>query len=170
MIARRFGIAKPAKADVSLGRLSNFLGFRLRRVQNKLSRDFHLKTAAWGLRAGMFSALEVIAANPGISQTILSREVGLDKSVMVALIDELEARGWVLRTRSEKDRRRYQLTATGEGRTVLDTLFADMDATEQAGLASLTQEERDVISRALDKVYRAYVSPPSRQPISDKAD
>ena len=91
---------------MSLGRLSSFLGFRLRRVQNQLSRDFSARTRAWGLRQGMFSALEVIAANPDISQTNLSREVGLDKSVMVAMVDDLEARGWVKRTRSTNDRRR----------------------------------------------------------------
>lgn len=107
----------------------------------------------------MFSALEVIAANPDISQTNLSREVGLDKSVMVAMVDDLEARGWVKRTRSTNDRRRYKLAITPEGRDTLDALFAELETTEELGLAALTEEERTVVNDALDKVYRAYVRP-----------
>lgn len=144
---------------MSLGRLSSFLGFRLRRVQNQLSRDFSARTREWGLRQGMFSALEVIAANPDISQTNLSREVGLDKSVMVAMVDDLEARGWVKRTRSTNDRRRYKLAITPEGKDTLDALFAELETTEELGLAALTDDERTVVNEALDKVYRVYVRP-----------
>jgi len=143
--------------QISLGRLSRFLGFRLRRVQNQLSRDFAAQTRDWSLRAGMFSSLEIIAANPGISQAELSGEVGLDKSAVVPLVDDLEARGWVERNKSPRDRRRNELSITDRGRAELDKLFHELEVTERAGLAMLTDEERAVINRALDKVYHAYV-------------
>jgi DNA-binding MarR family transcriptional regulator len=145
--------------EPSLGRLSSFLGFRLRRVQNQFSRDFQAKTKSWELRAGMFSSLELIAANPGISQAVLSAEVGLDKSALVPLIDALEGRGWVERTRSTTDRRRNHLSITDAGRGELDRLFDVLAVTEAAGQAALTEEEREIVSRALDKVYHAYVRP-----------
>jgi len=144
-------------AGVSLGRLGDFLGFRLRRVQNQLSRDFSLKTRSLNLRAGMFSALEIIASNPGISQIALSSEVGLDKSAVVPLVDDLEARGWIARIKSARDRRRNELSITDAGRKTLDGLFAELALTEEAGLAALTNEERATISRALDKIYHLYV-------------
>jgi DNA-binding MarR family transcriptional regulator len=142
---------------ISLGRLSDFLGFRLRRVQNQLSRDFTTKTREWGLRQGMFSSLEIIANNPGMSQVDLSAEVGLDKSAIVPLVDDLEARGWVERTKSARDRRRNELSITPTGKAELDRLFQELEVTEQAGLAALTDDERATINRALDKVYHAYV-------------
>ena len=148
--------------SVSLGRLGSFLGFRLRRVQNQLSRDFSAKTRDWGMRAGMFSALEIIASNPGVSQATLSEEVGLDKSAIVPLVDDLERRGWVTRTRSTTDRRRNHLDITDAGRDELDKLFAYLSETEEAGLAMLDDEERAIVSRALDKVYHAYVRSGSR--------
>jgi DNA-binding MarR family transcriptional regulator len=142
---------------ISLGRLGSFLGFRLRRVQNQLSRDFSVKTRAWDLRAGMFSALEIIASNPGISQIELSAEVGLDKSAIVPLIDDLEKRAWVARTKSARDRRRNELSITATGKAELDKLFKELEVTEKAGLAMLSDDERRLINRALDKVYHAYV-------------
>jgi len=105
----------------------------------------------------MFSALEIIASNPGVSQATLSEEVGLDKSAIVPLVDDLERRGWVTRTRSTTDRRRNHLDITDAGRDELDKLFAHLSETEEAGLAMLDDEERAIVSRALDKVYHAYV-------------
>lgn len=149
-----------SEADkVVLGRLGQFLGFRLRRVQNQLSRDFGAKTKEWELRAGMFSALEIIAANDGLSQAMLSDEVGLDKSALVPLVDDLEKRGWVTRTRSTTDRRRNHLAITEAGRAELDHLVEQMSQSEAKALATLSDEERATISRALDKIYYAYVRP-----------
>lgn len=144
---------------MSLGRLDTALGFRLRRVQNQLSRDFHLRAKRWDLRAGMLGALEIIATNPGISQTELSREVGQDKSATVTLIDEMERRGWTVRERSTTDRRRYHLSITDTGAAVLQELVDDLHHVERIGLAVLTPEELANMARALDKLYRAYVRP-----------
>ncbi|MDF7776351.1 MarR family transcriptional regulator [Sphingomonas sp. AOB5] len=142
---------------VGLGRLGTALGFRFRRVQNKLARDFATNTAAWKLRSGMFSSLEIIATNPGISQAMLSTEVGLDKSAVVPLVDDLERRGWVIRTRSLEDRRRNHLSITEAGKTELDSLARLMVETESKALAVLTDAEREMISDALDKVYNAHI-------------
>ncbi|CAN5339197.1 MarR family winged helix-turn-helix transcriptional regulator [soil metagenome] len=149
--------------QLSLGRLGNFLGFRLRRLQNQFSRDFQAETKGWNLRAGMFSSLELISANPGISQAMLSAEVGLDKSALVPMIDALEERGWVERTRSTTDRRRNHLSITKAGEIELDRMFHALSITEAAGLATLTEREREMVKDALDKVYHAYVRP-ARKP------
>ena len=150
---------KDESEEPSLGRLGSYLGFRLRRLQNQFSRDFHAKTKKWELRAGMFSALELISANPGISQAMVSAEVGLDKSALVPIIDALEERGWVERTRSTSDRRRNHLSTTAAGEKELDALFAELAVTEATGLAALSAEERAFVSNALDKIYHAYVRP-----------
>ena len=142
---------------VSLGRLGDFVGFRLRRVQNQLSRKFATATAGLGLRQGLFSSLAIVSANPGISQSELSREVGLDKSVTVTMVDELEKYGWAERRRSSEDRRRHALYVTPAGEAKLDSLFALMDETEAAVLHQLTSGELAMLSELLDRMYDAIV-------------
>lgn len=155
--------SEPRKTNraVSLGRLGVVLGFRLRRVQNQLSRDFQVRTKAWDLRSGMFSSLEIIATNPGISQTALAREIGMDKSVVVSLIDELGRRGWTVRERSPTDRRFYQLSITPEGAAVLEDLIVATAEAEMPGRAALSAAEFEMLSKSLDKIYAAYVLPRS---------
>lgn len=141
--------------EVSLGRLGDFVGFRLRRVQNQLSRNFAAMTAQQGLRSGLFSSLAIISANPGISQVDLSREVAMDKSVAVSIVDELEASGWALRKRSESDRRRHALFITPAGQAHLDELFALVERAENAVLHQLTPGEMHLLSELLDRMYAA---------------
>lgn len=147
----------PDTGRVSLGRLGDFVGFRLRRVQNQLSRDFAAATSAKGLRSGLFSSLGIIEANPGISQSELSREVGLDKSVTVTIVDELEKFGWAVRERSKEDRRRHELFITEEGKAHLDELFTIVGKTEDAVLHQLSPAELHLLSELLDRMYDACV-------------
>lgn len=143
------------EGDIRLGRLGDFVGFRLRRIQNQLSRQFAQVTDRYQLRQGLFSALAIISANPGLSQVTLAREVGLDKSMAVAVVDELEARGWAERRRSTVDRRRHALFTTPAGETWLAEMFAALEDVEHDVLDALGDEDRRVLSAILDRVYNA---------------
>lgn len=151
--------AKTRKGKVdpglSLGRLGNFVGFRLRRIQNYLSRDFSSATGAHDLKHGQFTGLAVIAANPGLSQIALAREIGLDKSLTVLMVDEMERRGWAERRRSTVDRRRHDLFVTAAGEAVLDDLFAQLTVVEKRALDVLSDEEHAVLNDLLDRIYKA---------------
>jgi len=148
-----------ADSGIKLGRLDEFIGFRLRRIQNQLSRDFAAATADRNMRSGLFSSLSIVAANPGISQNELSKAVGLDKSITVQIVDELEKRELAVRERSPTDRRRHALFVTEAGQTYLDELFAILAETEDAVLHQLTRAELALLRELLDRMYLAYDEP-----------
>ncbi len=141
--------------ELKLGRLGDFVGFRLRRIQNQLSREFAQVTARHQLRMGQFSALAIISANPGLSQITLAREVGLDKSMAVATIDELEGRGWAERRRSANDRRRYALYTTQAGEAWLSEMFQALELVEHDVLETLGEADRTTLNAILDRVYES---------------
>jgi DNA-binding MarR family transcriptional regulator len=138
---------------LELGRLGNFIGFRLRRIQNQLSSAFSTQSVEIGLRPGEFSALAIISANPGLSQAKLAREVGLDKSAAVAVVDDLERLGMAERRRSPDDRRRHALYTTDVGEAALVKLFARLADVEQDVLNVLGPHDLQVLSGLLDRVY-----------------
>ncbi|HEY5713353.1 MAG TPA: MarR family transcriptional regulator [Allosphingosinicella sp.] len=137
----------------SIGRLGDFLGFRLKRLQNRLSRDFSRASESYNLRSGLFSSLEIIKANPGISQADLSAIVGLDKSVTVMIVDMLEERGLAKRRKSTTDRRRYSLFVTDKGEEELRQLFAIMARTEDRVLHGVSAQELHWLMDILDRLY-----------------
>lgn len=143
-------------SGLKLGRLGGYVGFRMRRVQNQLSALFAAATTHYNIRSGLFSSLALIEANPGISQQELSSTVGLDKSITVQIVDELEKRGWAKRERSTVDRRRHSLTILPGGTKTLDELFAIMVDVEAQVLAQLSPEERPMFDAALDRMYGVF--------------
>lgn len=143
------------QTDIELGRLGDFVGFRLRRIQNQLSRNFATVTAEHELRHGLFSALAIVAANPGLSQIAIAREIGLDKSLAVTIIDDLERRNWARRERSPTDRRRHALYITDKGEAALDDMFGKLEDVEHDALEALSTSERRVLADLLDRIYTA---------------
>ncbi|KQN18086.1 MULTISPECIES: MarR family winged helix-turn-helix transcriptional regulator [unclassified Sphingomonas] len=137
--------------------MDDYLGFRLRRIQNRLSKDFAVAVAEHGLKQGLFSSLALISANPGTSQAFVSREVGLDKSATVAIVDELERRGWAERQASVTDRRRHALFITPAGDAFLDQMFVILDRTEQKAVEQLSAAEFALLQELLDRIYVACV-------------
>jgi DNA-binding MarR family transcriptional regulator len=144
----------PGNEPVEMGRLSGFIGFRLRRIQGHLSRSFSEETQEFGLRSGALSALAIIEANPGISQALVAREIGMDASAAVALLEELGKNGWTKRVRVANDRRRYAIHLTDKGKTMLDRVFEILGKTEDAALRSLSSNELLMLNRALDVIYQ----------------
>jgi DNA-binding MarR family transcriptional regulator len=146
---------EPAHSEIDLGVLNDVVGFRLRRIQNDLSRTFAERVGRKELRPGGFSALALIAANPGLSQTTLSREIGFDKATVVAIIDSLEHLGWAERRRSLTDRRRHSLAITPKGEKALARLREIAMANEERLHTLLSEEEQAELFRLLDKIYVA---------------
>jgi DNA-binding MarR family transcriptional regulator len=153
-------VPEDAPAEIDLGVLNEVIGFRIRRIQNHLSRGFAERVADREVRPGLFSALALIAANPGLSQITLSREIGFDKATVVALLDGLERQGWAERRRSSADRRRHSLYITPKGKTALARL-RDVALANEAGIHEvLTDAEQAQLFALLDKIYVACFADP----------
>jgi DNA-binding MarR family transcriptional regulator len=113
----------PHLLDVmDLGLLSESIGPAIRLLRNVLSSRILQAFEPYGMRSGTFSTMALIAANPGCSQSEIARQIGTDKSIVVAIVDDLERKGYAERHRSTEDRRRNALTLTAKGEETMQTL------------------------------------------------
>ena len=155
---RRGATSEEPPVDVDLGILNDVIGFRIRRIQNHLSRSFGERVNRKEVKPGLFSAMALFAANPGLSQTTLSREIGFDKATVVAMLDSLETLGWAERRRATDDRRRHSLYITPKGEASLSELRGLAIANEAAIHEVLTDQEQAQLFSLLDKIYSACFS------------
>lgn len=112
---------------VDLGPLTESVGYLLRRAQITIFQRFFDLFAEADIRPVQYSILTVIECNPGLSQTQLADALGIKKTNLVGLIDELEARGLVRRKSAEVDRRARALHLTNKGTAFIARLHR-MDA------------------------------------------
>lgn len=129
-------------------KLRQFVGYRMKRAYLLVQEDMAKILAPLGLRTGTFSALGVVVANPGISQTDLSNELHIKRSGVVVVVDELETAGALERAAVKGDRRRNALIVTRAGQRLWEKaelairdheadIFADLSAAEVATLSDL---------------------------------
>jgi DNA-binding MarR family transcriptional regulator len=104
-----------AFGGVHLGTLADAIGFNLRLAQNASFQAFCAMTGEAGLRPGRYAVLQLIHDNPGISQTVLSRCIGSDKSTLTPILADLERRRLIIRDLDPNDRRGRRLALTAAG-------------------------------------------------------
>jgi DNA-binding MarR family transcriptional regulator len=131
------------------GMLPGLLGYRLRRAQQAVFRDFAESVS--DLSPGRTGMLLLIDANPGVNQSRLAQAVGLDRSTMVGVVDTLEERGLIERRRGE-DRRTNGLWLTRAGRTLLARLKRRIEFHERRVAARLNAGERAQLLVLLEKL------------------
>ena len=126
------GGARRTAEPVRFGPLPGYLGYQIRQAQAAIFRDLAASTAALNVTPGEYGLLSLVEANPGISQTDLSRANGRDKSSLTPVLNNLVRRKLVHRRRTARDRRTYRLTLTPAGEAMLSELAECAKAHEAA--------------------------------------
>ena len=96
--------------------------------------------------------LRIIGLSPGLSQQALGHQLGILPSRLVALLDELQERGYVERRADPKDRRTYALHLTEAGRRLLEQIAKIAREHDDDICAALTPEERRHIKSLLERM------------------
>jgi len=137
------------KQKLRQGALPQLLGYRLRLAQQAVFRDF--ADSVHGLSPGRVGLLMYVQANPGLTQSRLAEAVGRDRSTLVGVLDELEARALVERRRGT-DRRTNGLWLTRAGRALLARAVREIAAHERRIAARLSAAERRQLLELLGKI------------------
>jgi DNA-binding MarR family transcriptional regulator len=112
-----------------------------------------------GIEPRHFGVLCTLHSSGPLSQGALGERLGIDRTTMVQLVDELERRGLVERKRNPDDRRSYRLTLTSEGEETWGRAKELAEGSEDQVLAVLDDEERDALRELLARVVIAHDRP-----------
>jgi MarR family transcriptional regulator, lower aerobic nicotinate degradation pathway regulator len=105
-----------------------------------------------GVRGYHFRLLAALEQYGPSSQAELGRAAGVDRSDVVATLDDLAHWGLASRTPDSADRRRNIVTITDAGAARLDELDAILADVQDAVLEPLTVRERSTLLRLLRRL------------------
>jgi DNA-binding MarR family transcriptional regulator len=134
------------------------LGPLLGRAHEAHRSDVEAELGALGLSPKGFGALTVLEGEGPLPQGELARRQGVDRTTMVAVVDELERLGAVRRERDERDRRAYAVGLTATGRRLLGRARPVLAAVEADFLAPLPAGDRERLKDALRLLVEAHAS------------
>lgn len=118
------------------------------------SARFAARLKGLGLTPAHMGVLRVVGQNPGLNQQEVAQRLGAAPSRVVKLVDELEERGLVTRTRSDQDRRNYLLHTNADAADTLAAARAAAAEHDAEITAALSPEEveqlRDLLAKLSD--------------------
>jgi len=132
--------------------LRGLVGYDLKRAFLIIQADLTRTLEPYGLRMLTFTALTLIADNPGLNQSQLAGAMAIERPNLVTIVDELERRHLVTRDKVPTDRRVYALNLTEAGARLLAETLEAVHQHERLLLAGLGDDERAQLLAILAKI------------------
>ncbi|MEU7754444.1 MarR family transcriptional regulator [Micromonospora sp. NPDC049101] len=115
--------------------------------------------AAHDLRGYHYRLLATLAEDGPASQADLGRRCGIDRSDVVAAVNDLAGRGLVVRAPDPADRRRNIISSTEAGAAEARRLGDTLDRVQHDLLAPLSTTERAQLTRLLTRLLEHHSRP-----------
>ncbi len=132
--------------------LDGLVGYNLKRAYVVVYEDFRAALGEDGLSPRMFSALSLAIENANITQSELASMLGIERSGLVAIVDDLETRGYLKRMPVPGDRRVQALMPTDVGRAKYADALATVQGHEDRLFAGMTSDEKQTLLALLKKI------------------
>jgi DNA-binding MarR family transcriptional regulator len=107
----------------------------------------------FGIRPRHVAALIELRDRGEVTQQSLCGQLHLDPTNLVAILNELELRGYATRRRDPQDRRRHLVEVSKKGIAVIEKVSEVMDGVEADLLDGLEPGEREQLARLLSAMW-----------------
>ena len=107
------------EGDEDIGAIRDIVGFHIRLAHGAVYRHFTETFMDLDLTQKQVSVLWLVDDHPDIAQTDLAQRMRMDRATTMAIVNRLQARGFLVRGKSEMDGRKQTLNLTEDGRGAL---------------------------------------------------
>ena len=133
--------------------LKELFSYRLNRLAYVSSRiAAGLNESRYGVGPREWRILALLGAAPDMSLNALASEANIDKSQASRTVSDLIERGLIERSADAQDARGVSLDLTRAGKNLYQEMFPAAVERNEEMLAVLSEDEREVLERALEKM------------------
>lgn len=137
---------KPATvADQSIGYLFRY-GYRA------FARAISIELQPFEVSSGQWSVLRVLWESEGLSQVELADCMRVEKASLTGVLDVMEKRDLISRTRNPEDRRKVNIHLTPRARALKDKLLPYRARINRKATRGMTTDEVETLRRLLTQV------------------
>jgi DNA-binding MarR family transcriptional regulator len=139
--------------DEDIGEIQHIVGFHIRLAYGAAYRHFSETFAHLDLTQKQVSVLWLVDDHSDIAQTDLSQRMRMDRATTMAIVNRLEARGYLIRGKSKVDGRKQTLNLTAAGRKVLVTAKGAIRQHERWLKSRFTEKEVTTLIGLLARIH-----------------
>lgn len=130
-------------------RYDEALGYLVKHVHLALQEASDAALARLGVTSRDLGVIRVVATGAATSQQEIGSLLGIDRTSMVAMLDDLERKGLVRRQPSAQDRRRNVVALTPQGQESYEEAERETSAVDAVFLEALGENEARRFRRSL---------------------
>jgi len=130
-------------------------GFLIRRLHQIHVALFAEECTGFDVTPVQYSIMSVISTHPGLDQSQISEEVGVDRATLANVVARLEAAGLLKRIVSRLDRRQKLLTLTARGKAMLARMQEPVFRAHARTIEALDLEHRALFMELLARLVDA---------------
>lgn len=145
-------ISTHSKPPAATDEREKSIGFLVHEVAKLLKRRFDDEARLHGLTLAQWRVLVEVMRNEGITQVQLANCTDTDPMTMSGILDRLEKRGLIQRTVDPNDSRAKRARLTPDGHSVVETARNVGRGMYRQALDGVTDHERMVTLRALQRI------------------
>ncbi|HCZ05734.1 MAG TPA: MarR family transcriptional regulator [Thermotogae bacterium] len=105
-----------------------------------------------------FYVFMFVALKGPSSMSEIARKLAVSKSNVTAVVDRLEAKGYLKRVRSASDRRVVHVVLTERGERLYQDILGNLEDTIQTAVSRIPPEDLKVISDGFERMIRVFLS------------
>ena len=128
---------------------ANSLGYLLRDTSRLVLRDVTARLEPHGISLPQYHVLRELWQEEGLTQRELANRVGILEPTMVATLDALETGGFVVRARSNHDRRKIHVYLGVQAKALEDTILGYAAATLDRALENVPDDAIEFVRSVL---------------------
>lgn len=136
-----------------IGEIRNIVGFHIRLAHGAVYRHFTETFQHIDLTQKQVSVLWLIDDHADIAQADLAKLMRMDRATTMAIVNRLQARGYLVRGKSQSDRRKQTLNLTSAGKAALVEAKAAIFAHEAWVKRHFTEKEVHQLVEMLTRIH-----------------
>lgn len=141
------------EGDEDIGEIRNIVGFHIRLAHGAVYRHFTETFEHIDLTQKQVSVLWLIDDHPDIAQTDLAQRMRMDRATTMAIVNRLQARGYLVRGKSPSDGRKQTLNLTDGGRNALKQAKTAIQDHESWLKSRFTDKEVGQLIEMLSRIH-----------------
>lgn len=139
--------------DADIGEITDILGFHIRLAHGAVYRHFMELFEHLDLTQKQVSVLWLVDDHPGIAQTDLAQRLHMDRATVMAIVNRLQDRQFIVRGRSPTDGRKQTIDLLPDGVLALAAAKKAIHAHETWLKQRFTDKE---VTRLIEMLARIY--------------
>lgn len=128
--------------------------YQMSLVRNRFVANLDVALAEMGITVAQWGILRAIADHRGNTAADISRTYGHDAGALTRMLDRLEERGWIVRHRSQNDRRCVTLTVSAEGLQMMQACLPLIVRVHNEAVAGMTSDDHARLMNYLQRMQR----------------